>query len=256
MFSRASFEIRSCGNPRWGVCLFGIVLNASMNLWRWGMPHPVHYGSSVRWGWLKGSFILPAQPQNWVTMPEGEKPWWINLNLVQLNTVLVYLSTWGQDIAHLNFLAWQKWIIWRRWRRWKRRAPLLCTHVSERPILSHAVCVGSVAGKADRVPEIQSWWALRGVQKTATKATSLGLWKWRVVGLQAATLTFFSGKQILVYLIRQAWESKRTFFKDCKKLAFLLNLDFNKGKRLFAEVSFYVCNPDSCFSGHSSGDTQ
>lgn len=49
----------------------------------------------------------------------------------------------------------------------------------------------------------------------------------------------FSGKQrIVVYLVRQAWERKRTFLKDCKKLAFLLNLEFKKGKRLFAEVSF------------------
>lgn len=49
----------------------------------------------------------------------------------------------------------------------------------------------------------------------------------------------FSGKQrIVMYLIRQVWERKRTFLKDCKQLAFLSNLDFKKGKRLFAEVSF------------------
>lgn len=40
-------------------------------------------------------------------------------------------------------------------------------------------------------------------------------------------LTFFSVKQrILVYLVRQVLEMKRTSVKDCKKLAFLSNLDF------------------------------
>lgn len=61
------------------------------------------------------------------------------------------------------------------------------------------------------------------------------------MGLPAALLVcffFFSGKQrVVVYLIRQVWERKRTFLKECKKHAFLSNLDFFK-KRLFAEVSF------------------
>lgn len=105
IFSRALSEIQSCGNPRWGFWLYFIECQHKPLREK---PHPVHYGSSVNWGWLKGSLIWPAQLQKWVMAPEDEKPRGINLDLVQLSTVLVFLSSWGQEMTSLNLPAWQR----------------------------------------------------------------------------------------------------------------------------------------------------
>lgn len=153
--------------------------------------HPVNYGSSVNWGWLKGSLVLPVQPYKWVMAPEDEKPWGINLNLVQLNTVLVFLSTWGQEITRLSFPAWQKGAEFGEGGADGSTEP--CCFAST--CLKGLFCVGSVAGKADRITKDQSLGALKGAQKACSKAITLGLLKWGVAGLHGNHTEVFSGKR-------------------------------------------------------------
>lgn len=123
--------------------------------------------------------------------PEDEKPWGISLDLVQLNTVLVFLSTWGQEMTSLNFPVWQR-----------AEFGEGGTDGSAEPRCSASTCLKDLF-----CPTLSMWevflekltgsprFRAEGVQKAPTKATSLGLWKWEVVGLQAATLTFFQGSK-------------------------------------------------------------
>lgn len=215
MFSRVLLEIQSCGNPKWGFWLCFIECQHEPLREK---PHAVNYGSSVNWGWLKGSLILPAQLQKWVMAPEDEKPRGINLDLVQLNTMLVFLSTWGQEMTSLNFLAWQRAEFGEGGADGSTEPPLLCKHVSERPLLSHSVYVGSVSGKADRIPEVQSW----GSSESTHQSYFLGAMKMRSGRATGrATLTFFSGKQrILVYLSGKCGSGRGLFSKPTRGLFF------------------------------------
>lgn len=213
-FFRASSEVQSCGNPEWGFWLYFIECQHEPFREK---PYPVHCGSSVNWGWLKGSLIVPAWAQKWVMAPGDERPWGINLDLVQLNTVLVFLSTWGQEMTRLNFPAWQR-----------AEFGEGGTDGSTEPCCSASMCL-----KGLLCPTLSTWEAFleklagsprfraEGVQKAPTKATSLGLCKWGVVGLQAATLLFFQGSKEFWYICQASVGEEEGFSQSPQGACFL-----------------------------------
>lgn len=170
--------------------------------------------------------------------PQDEGSWGINLNLVKLNTVLVFISTWGQEITRLNFLVWQKQAELGEGDADGSAEPCCSASTCLKDLFCPTLSVWEVlVEKLTGFPRFRAGGTSQGVQKASTKAPSLGLWKWGLVGRLTASLMLFSGKQNCGVSHQASAGKEAAFSQRVQEACFSIKSRFLK-KRLFAEVSF------------------
>lgn len=151
--------------------------------------------------------------------PEDEKSWGINLNLVQLNTVLVFLSTWGQEMTSLNFPAWQRAEFGEGGADGSTE-PRCSASTCLKDLFCPTLC-GKCFWKSWQDPPDSELRGLAGSAESTHQSSFLGAMEMRSGRATGSHTYIFSGKQrILVYLSGKRGRGRGLFSKPTRSVFF------------------------------------
>lgn len=169
--------------------------------------------------------------------------------------MLVFISTWGQEITCLNFPVWQKWAEFGEGGADGSTEP----HCSASTCLKDDFCP-TLCGKCCWKSWQDPWGSeLRGLVQSTENIHQVyfpGALKMRSGRATRSHADVFS--EFWCILSGKCGRGRGIFSKTTRSLLFYQTLILKKERDCLQRFPLVirVCNPSSCFSGHSTGDMQ